>query len=59
MTGVPPRFVRGVTHVWALIGLVLVTLLCACGDIASTNPYDPSTPAAQQAAATVSGALRL
>ena len=39
--------------------ITLCVLLLACGDISATNPYDPGTPAAQQAPATVSGAIRL
>jgi len=27
--------------------LLLPALLCACSEIAPTNPYDPGTPAAQ------------
>ena len=29
--------------------ITLCVLLLACGDISATNPYDPGTPAAQQA----------
>ena len=37
---------------WSLI-------LAACGDIAATNPSDPTTPAAQRAPATVRGRVAL
>lgn len=40
----------------AVLGL-LCALLVACSDVPATNPYDPSTPAAQQARGTLRAAL--
>ena len=39
--------------------LVVFGLLGACSDIPASNPYDPSTPAAQQATASIVGRLVL
>lgn len=42
-------------------GRAIIALLCvlflACSDVPATNPYDPSTPAAQQARGTLRAAL--
>ncbi len=39
--------------------LLWALLLAACGEIAATNPYDPTTPAAQRTPATVRGRVAL
>ena len=39
--------------------LLWALLLAACGEIAATNPYDPTTPAAQRAPASVRGRVAL
>jgi hypothetical protein len=47
---------------WAAVRFTLplwLLTLQACGEIAPTNPYDPSTPAQQQEAGTIGGTLRL
>jgi len=44
---------RFILIAWVAVGFI------ACSEIAPTNPYDPSTPAGQQAAATITGAFKL
>ncbi len=39
--------------------LACVAMLPACSDVGATNPFDPSTPAAQQAKASLTGTLLL
>lgn len=40
-------------------GLLVLLLCVGCGDVAPTNPYDPDTPASQQAVARITGQLVL
>ena len=42
-----------------LFGSAFILLSTACMDVAPTNPYDPSTPAAQQAKGSVKGSVLL
>jgi uncharacterized protein YjbI with pentapeptide repeats len=40
-------------------GLIMLCVCTGCADVAPTNPYDPDTPASQQAVARISGQLIL
>ena len=44
---------------WAAICLFAFALLSGCSDLAATNPYDPRTPAAQQATGRIVGRVRM
>lgn len=54
-----PAALAGGLHGFRLALLLALSWLAGCGEVAATNPYDPSTPANQQAPGTLLLTLRL